>query len=152
MYDQLTKEAEIQEVEIIEIPFSPGCKGFYADKIIAVNSLIESTPEKLCILTEELGHYHTSYGDITDQSDVRNRKQEIRARRWAVQRLIQLDDLMQAFENGVRNRHELAEFLGVTEKFIDMSLEHFKNIYGHSRSHGDYTIYFDPLWISRRFE
>lgn len=39
--------------------------------------------EKYEILSEELGHFFTSYGDITNLSDIGNIKQENRARRWS---------------------------------------------------------------------
>lgn len=46
--------------------------------------------EKKCIPAEEPGHYHTGFGDIPDQSSAANRKQELRGRLRAYNRLIGL--------------------------------------------------------------
>lgn len=47
---------------------------------IAIRKDIETQKEKSCVLAEEIGHDRTSYGDILDQNDIMNRKQEYRAR------------------------------------------------------------------------
>ena len=41
-------------------------------------------------LAEELGHHYTTVGDILDQTNVSNRKQERLARVWAYNRRIGL--------------------------------------------------------------
>lgn len=150
----LIKESKILINDQADLDNNSG--GFYiktsSADIILINRNIINTYEKKCILAEELGHYYTSYGNITDQTDIRNRKQEMVARRWAVKRLITLENLIDAFNNGVRNKHELAEHLEVTEEFLHIALDHFKGIYGYSYSLGEYTIYFDPLWIAKKLE
>ncbi len=150
MYEELLMEIEKEKIEIISTPLSDRVKGLYADGYIALNKKISTTAEKTCVLAEELGHYHTSSGNILDQSKITNRKQELRARRWAVKKLITLNSLIAAYEAGVRNRHELSEYLGVTEEFIDTALEHFKGIYGYSHSVEEYTIIFSPLMVVKR--
>lgn len=152
MYDELLQEIEEENLEVISAPLAGELKGLYIDDLIVINSGIETTVEKVCILAEELGHYYTSVGDILDLSKVENRQQENRARRWAVKRLISLDDFIRAFDNGVRNSHELAEFLGITEEFLQIALDHFRRYHGYSCSRGDYLICFDPLWISKKIE
>ena len=52
-------------------------------KRIAIRKDLETSAEKTCVLAEELGHHYTSVGNILDQSDPNNRKQEILARTWA---------------------------------------------------------------------
>ena len=137
-YKKLLDEAEKEEIEIVEMNFlSKKTKGFYQDNIIALSRSLETIAEKTCILAEELGHYHTT--------------QELKARRWAVNRLIRVEDFIDAFNEGVKNRAELAEFLDVTEEFIDISLEHFQRIYGYSHTIGCYTICFSPLCVYKRF-
>ena len=55
-------------------------KGLYCNGTIALNKDMYIESEKTCVLAEELGHYYTTVGDIMDQTDVSNRKQERRAR------------------------------------------------------------------------
>ena len=80
-YLQLVQLAECENVKIIEMPMHGRNKGMYSDNTIALSSFIETTVESRCILAEELGHYYTTVGDITDQSKIENRKQELKARR-----------------------------------------------------------------------
>ncbi len=152
MYEKILMEIDNEDIDIISIPLSDKIKGLYADNVIAINKSVTTEAEKTCILAEELGHHHTSSGNILDQSKITNRKQELRARRWAVKKLITLNSLIAAYEAGVRNRHELSEYLGVTEEFIDTALEHFKGIYGYSHSVGKYSIIFSPLVVVKRVE
>ena len=39
-------------------------KGIYIDGNIAINTSVDNGAEKACVLAEELGHYHTTVGDI----------------------------------------------------------------------------------------
>ena len=92
-------------------------KGLYCDGVIAINKNL-CNKDKISTLTEELGHYHRTYGDILDQSVVSNKKQERKARIWAYKRLVSITKLIDAYNLGVRNRYELSEHLNVTESFI----------------------------------
>lgn len=111
---------------------------------IAIRKDIPTLAEKACVLAEELGHYHTSAGNIIDLQDVRNRKQEHRARMWAYDNQIGLLGIVNAFNAGCRNRYEMAEHLDVTEQFLDNSLEAYKSKYGIYTVVDCYVIYFIP--------
>lgn len=146
-YENLIQLATEENIEIYEIKLPKRIKGLYADNIIAISKQLSTSSEKACVLAEELGHHYTTVGNILDQSKTENRKQEYKARRWAVKKLIRVEQFIDAFNAGVTNKAELAEFLDVTEGFIDTALDHFKAIYGFSHSIGEYTIYFEPLFI-----
>ncbi len=150
-YNKLLEEAKKENVEVVKRPLAGRLKGLYADNVIALNENLETTAEKACVLAEELGHYSTSVGDILDQSIIENRKQELKARRWAVGKLIRVEDFIVAFNEGVRSRNELAEFLGVTENFIDTALNHFQNLYGYCITIENYTVHFSPLYVYKSF-
>lgn len=115
---------------------------------IAIRKDIDTVSEKSCVLAEELGHYYTSSGNIIDMQDVQNRKQEHRARLWAYNKMITMDKLAEACKYGCRNRYELAEYLEVTEEFLQEAIDSYKQIYG-TKYHqcGDYLICFEPLNI-----
>lgn len=144
MYETLLREAEKEQIEVIEIPLHENIKGLYCDGNIALNIHIPTTAEKTCILAEELGHYYTSYGNIIDISNISNRKQEIKARRWAVKRLLPICKIIQAHKAGCRNFYEVAEYLGVTEEFLRHSFKVYNSIYGNFKECGRYVVYFDP--------
>ncbi|NLA43535.1 ImmA/IrrE family metallo-endopeptidase [Candidatus Saccharibacteria bacterium] len=144
MYEQLLKEAEEEGLKVISWPFHGKTKGLYYDGVIAINKDLSTTAERTCILAEELGHYYTSCGNIIDTSDTNNRKQEVKARRWAVKRLVTLKRIIQAFEAGCRNMYELAEYIGVTEDFLRSAFATYNAMYGNFKKRGSYVIYFDP--------
>ena len=100
--------------------------------------------EKACVLAEELGHHYTTYGNILDQSDTSNRKQELRARAWAYNKQIGLLGLIRAYEYGCQNRFEIAEYLEVTEEVLEECLVFYRNKYGMCQSVDNYVVYFIP--------
>lgn len=148
-YEQLCSEAANQHVRVFERPMSKKTKGFYADNIIWINEYISTSVEKLCVLSEELGHHHTSSGDIIDQSILSNRKQELRARRWGYEYLIPLSRIIEVGQAGVEGIHDVAEYLEVTEEFLKMTIEHYQRKFGLLTVHDGYLIYFEPLTITK---
>lgn len=141
-YDELTLECEKENILVAEMPME--C---YGGRIIGNFVLIDSKmnqTQKACVLAEELGHYHTTVGNILDQTDVSNRKQERIARLWAYDKQIGLAGLVKCFEERCRNINEMAECLGVTEEFFHDALECYRQKYGVSVSYGYYIIYFEP--------
>ena len=151
IYNALVSELAEEGVEVIEYRFcSRALKGLYVDNVIAINCQgITSEKEKACILAEEYGHYRTTYGNILNQKDVSNIKQEKRARNWAYEKLISLEKLIEAYEAGVRNCYNLVDFLGVTEDFLQNALKHYTEKFGLYVKQEDYIIYFSPLGILR---
>lgn len=142
-YDKLLKEyASI--VTVKERPLKYGLKGLYKDNKILIDSNIETNSEKACVLAEELGHHFTSHGDIIDINDVKNVKQEIRARNWSYEKLVGVVDLINAYRKGVKSKYELAEFLDVPEWFLNEVIEHYKTKYGTYTIVDNYIIYFTP--------
>lgn len=150
-YDDLKKEAEHLGLVIYEKPINGNIKGLYGDGVILINSLL-STDEKLCVLAEELGHFFTSEGIILDQSTVLNRKQEIRARAWAYEKLVPLQKIVQACLIGVSSICEFAELLSVTEKFVESAVKWYQQKYGYYVAYKNYIITFNPLHVYERGE
>jgi len=150
VYDDLLNEAKHHDIDTYEIPLSKRNKGLYADNVIWINKHL-TTNDKICTLAEELGHYHTTVGNIIDQSKLSNRKQEKQARNWAYKRLIPLNKIIEAFHQGIQTKYELAEYLNITEAFLIEALHRYKEEYGLSKTIGQYTIYFEPLVVLEMF-
>ena len=119
-------------------------KGIYIDGNVAINTSVNSNTEKTCVLAEELGHHHTSVGNILDMNDVRNRKQERQARLWGYNKLIGLSGIINAFRAGCHSRHEIAEKLDVTEEYLQECIDCYRDKYGVCTEVDNYTIYFIP--------
>ena len=142
-YDELLYEADSTGI-IVKEKNIPGYGGRIYGNRIAIHDRLETTTEKSCVLAEELGHYHTTVGDITDLSDPQNRKQERQARLWAYNKLIGLSGIAKAFEHGCQNRFEIAEFLDVTEEFLEECVVCYRNKYGVGTTLDNYYIMFIP--------
>ena len=142
-YEALLEEAHQEGLFVKEKPLKYN-NGRIKGKRIAIRQDIETNTEKTCVLAEELGHHHTSVGNILDMSDVRNRKQERQARLWAYNKLIGLSGIIEAFEHGCQSRYEMAEYLEVTEEFLEECVACYRNKYGVGTTLDNYYIMFIP--------
>ncbi len=92
-------------------------EGLYCDNVIWISNRL-SEARRVCILAEEIGHYETSVGDILDQKDMNNAKQELRARKWACNKLLSFDMIIDAVSKGHSEIYDMADYLGVDEEFL----------------------------------
>lgn len=144
-YESLLKEAENNDIYIIEkAKFESHSAGLIHNDVIGLNKNISTNTERACVLAEELGHYHTTYGNIIDQNDVSNRKQERKARLWAYNKMIGLTGIIDAYKHDCSNLYEIIEYLGVTEEFFKDAIECYKQKYGAYTEVDNYIIYFEP--------
>lgn len=145
-YEILLSEASENGLIVKEKPlkYNNGrIKGFR----VAIRKDLSTSIEKACVLAEELGHHYTTYGNILDQNDTSNRKQELRARAWAYNKQIGLLGLIRAYEHGCRNRFEIAEYLEVTEEVLEECLTYYRSKYGLCKTVDNYAVYFVPNLI-----
>lgn len=151
LYEKLLIEANNKRVNVYERDIGK-LKGLYIDGNIALNTSIRTHSEKACILAEELGHHCTTYGHILDQNRAENRKQERRARAWAYERLVSMQSLIDASKHGIRSRYELAEYLGVSERFLEEAIQYYKDKHGLYYEVGKYIVYFDPMRVLEKYQ
>lgn len=149
-YETLLEEADSQYLVVKEKPLRAH-NGRIKGNRIAIKKDIPTT-QKACVLAEELGHHYTTVGNILDQSKAENRKQERRARLWAYHKAFDLIDLVSAYKYGCRNRYEIAEYLEVTEQFLQEALDTYKEKYGPYTKVDRYVVYFEPLGILEIYE
>lgn len=143
-YEKLLQKAHENGAKVYEIDLGTDLPcGKCVNNFIFINSRI-SDKEKYCILSEELGHYHKTVGDITNQSTIPNIKQELIARKWGYERLVGIVDLINAHKSGVKNKFELAEYLHITEDFLESAIEYYRGKYGITYQIDNYIIYFHP--------
>ena len=143
-YERLQNEACEDGIDVIEKDFSKNIKGLYCDDTVAINQNIETTTEKACVLAEELGHHYTTVGNIVDLDTPQKRKQERQARLNGYNRMIGLTGLISAYEAGCTNRFETAEYLGVTEEYLQECIDCYRDKYGIGTTVDDYYIMFIP--------
>ena len=141
-FETLLDDADAEGLTIKERPFR-AYDGRIKGKSIYLRKGM-SASEKKCVLAEELGHHHTSVGNILDMNDVRNRKQERQARLWGYNKLIGLTGIIKAFRAGCQSRHEVAELLNVTDEFLKECIDCYRDKYGVCTEIDNYIIYFIP--------
>lgn len=141
-YDALLDEANAEGISIKERPFKT-YDGRIKGKDIYLRKDMNTT-EKACVLAEELGHYHTSVGNLLDMTIPSNRKQERQARLWAYNKQIGLKGLVRAYEHGCTASHEIAEYLDVTEEALQECIEFYRDKYGEYKTVDHYIIFFIP--------
>ncbi len=147
-YEELLLEADNNKLVTKEKNL-PVSKGRIKGHRIAIDRKLTTT-EKACVLAEELGHHYTTAGSILSQASAENRKQEMKARIIAYDKMIGLSGIVKAYTAGCRNRYEIAEYLDVTEEFLIDALSHYESKYGLCTTYEKYLIYFNPLGVLKR--
>lgn len=143
-YEVLLEEAYKNDIYVIEnADFKSKSEGLINGNVIGINRKVRSSKKRACILAEELGHYHTTSGDIIPCS-TENQKQELHARSWAYDRMIGLNGIIRCYKACCRNRYEMAELLDVTEDFLQEALDYYSGKYGDHASIDNYVIFFQP--------
>lgn len=149
-YEALLDEAYEEGLIVKEKPLQYN-NGRIKGNRIAIRKDIETSIEKADVLAEELGHHYTSVGNILDLSIAQNRKQERQARLWAYNKRIGLMGLIRAYEAGCKSRYEAAEYLEVTEEFLEDAICCYREKYGICASVDNYVVYFIPqLAVSKK--
>lgn len=143
-YEYLVEYATECGAEVIELDLETtrACGKCINDLLIINKNM--TLKDKFCILSEELGHYKTTTGNITNQSIISNRKQELKARAWGYEITIGLKGLIDSFKRGLRNANEIADYLGVTEEYLNDAISYYTKKYGVMYKLDNYTILFSP--------
>lgn len=142
-YEVLLNTADQAGLTVKEKPLSES-DGLIKGNRIAIRKDIPTQAEKSCVLAKELGHYFTSAGNILDQTDTVNRRQEYRARLYGYNLKIGLTGIISAHTAGCRNLYEMADYLDVTEEYLKEALDCYQSKYGEYVKVDNYMIYFIP--------
>lgn len=82
------------------------------------------------VLAEEIGHYKTTVGNIIDQANSLNRKQELQAREYGCKLLISLDGFIACYKGGIDTPYEVTEFFGVTVPYLWKAIDMYRRKLG----------------------
>lgn len=120
-------ETEGVTVDFINIPNTKAMVlKLYGKTFLAIDKAVRAdSAEERVLLAHELGHIQTDscYGL---HSPLTLRKFcEKKADRWAINTLVPLDALVDAYKNGNETVQSLAEIFGVTEDFMEKALEFY---------------------------
>lgn len=141
-YEDLLIESEMENL-IVKEKNMAGYKGRICGNRIAIRKSLTSI-EKSCVLAEELGHYHTTAGDIRDQTSTENRKQELHARLWGYNHQIGLLGIINAYKARRTSLEDMSDFLGVTPEYLLEALDRYRSKYSPYIEVDNYIIFFEP--------
>ena len=132
MYNQDLYEFARQKQIIVEQMKIPKNKSLSAriqnkDFIAIDECAMENSAEERTHLAHELGHCETgAFYEMYSPLEVRG-KAEYKADKWAIKKLVPLVELKETLENGIIEHWELAEYFGVTDKFMIKALDFYKD-------------------------
>ena len=109
--------------QITAISTPDGFIGMDVDKL-------ENAAEETVCLAHEMGHCLTGSFYTVGSSLCQRRRCEERANRWAMGRLVPLEELKGLLESGVTRPDELAEYFGVPEDFLLRCVQYYKEAKG----------------------
>lgn len=144
-YEILLDKVYNYGIDVFELDLVGDCGYCYNDVIFINKNSSEVT--KYCILSEELGHYLKTVGDITNLEQTSNMKQEIVARRWSIDNLLTPDKIISVLLSGVSNKYELLDELYITDSFLDEAIQYYKNKFGIYYVGETHLLVFEPLHI-----
>lgn len=152
-YEAVLQEAADRGLEVIEdFNFESDALGMIVDRTIVLSSRLTSSAEKYCVLAEEVAHSEISCRNIMDTQDWRNRHEELLARRLSHNMIIGIDGLIAAYHAGCQSRYEAAQYLNVTEEFLQAAVDSYIAKYGPYIRHGQYLITLRPIGVYQRCE
>ena len=143
--------AEIARIILLYTKLPSRIYGFYYShsdfKTITISKYLSTSCERCSVLAEELGHHFTTPIDLFKTSKTNREKYEHSALAWAVNEMVPLQKLIDAWLEGIRSSWELAEYLDVTERFLRCALKIHEEKHGLKTKHNKYVIEFSPLKI-----
>ncbi|WP_163655854.1 ImmA/IrrE family metallo-endopeptidase [Listeria sp. PSOL-1] len=141
MYDELMNEYQ-DKVVIKEEEMPAKLPGLFLQNTIFIDRK-KTNAEKSCILIEELMHWKYTAGDIINQTEAANIKQENFARRRGYETLIPLEKIISCFYEGYHEYFEVADYLGITEEFLRKTIAYYREKYGLMYEYQCYYINFN---------
>lgn len=99
----------------------------YKPMIFIDKRIINNANTYISILSEELGHYFTTHGDLVEESESNNDslikiKKENLAREWASNFLINNDEFVQALLDCINTKYDMCEYFNVNYEILDTKI------------------------------
>lgn len=145
-YEEILSLCDDAGLTVREMPLKAH-DGLIYGRNVGIRKNIRTHKKKSEICAEELAHSMLTVGNILDQSDENNRRQERIARDRAYDIKIGLEGLVSAYKAGCSDRYEIAEYLDCTVEYLLDAIERYHEKYGLYVKHENYLIYFEPLSI-----
>ena len=145
--ENIAQEAYDYNLKILEIDMRGIDGAFIGDTIYLEKSY--ETYKKNRVARHELEHAYTCPINLMTAPKPLQKKFEAIADRRSVLKLVPLDSLIEAFENGIRTADELSQALEIDDEFLYKALSAYDSIYGYDCKYKGYNINFMPLRIKK---
>lgn len=124
----LYRQAEELNIRVVDVPMT-GLRALSSpDNFIGIDPDKLSDPgEELVCLAHEMGHCVTGSFYTADSSLLLRGRQEQRAERWAIRRLVPLEELKALMRSPVEGWAEAAEYFQVTEEFLRRAVAFYRD-------------------------
>lgn len=152
-YEAVLQEAADKGLDVIEdFDFESDALGMIDGHTIVLSSRLTSSAEKCCVLAEEIAHAEVSRSSILDMKDWRSRHEEMLARRLSHDMIVGIEGLIDAYHAGCQSRYEAAQYLDVTEEFLQAAIDSYIAKYGPYIRRGNYLITLRPIGVYQKCE
>ena len=152
-YERLLSKIYL-EVPVIESDLTTlNDDAFFYRGVIYIEKKLENL-RKRELLYEEYAHSKYTVGDIGNQNDPHNRKEEYLARAKGMLMAVTLDDILSSYKNGYKEYWEVAEYLGFSPEYLYQAVQEIKRYYGLMITYKNYILRFineHTLSVERRF-
>lgn len=140
--------SKVPEVDVDYRSLLPnGLSGIYFDYKIKL-SHENDYYKNIEVLAEEIGHYYTSDGNITNYKNINSMRQEVKARRFGVKLALPLESLIDCYEKGMwGDICSMCMHLEISVKYFENAVESYKEQFGSYVKYDGYLIEFEPLNI-----
>ncbi len=135
-------------LSLFEMPLAGDIEGVLIDNNIVIDSASPAL-KKNRVLRHELEHYYTCPYNLLKAPKALQDKMEHIAHRRTVAKLVPINSLIAAHENGLRCPWEIAESLEVDEEFLLFALDTYHSVYGYNFKYRGYLINFKPFKIEK---
>ncbi|EAE1669503.1 toxin [Listeria monocytogenes] len=137
MMDSISKQIPILECDLYK---NTNRYGIYADGHILLERHMNSRNKKVILIEEYLHSKHTE-GNILDETDINNKKQENFVRRKNYELLFSSECIIRAYNLGFTYYHDVADYFDLPETFIRDAIKHYEQLYGEMWEVGEYIIF-----------
>lgn len=96
--------------------------------------------QNLADVTEEIGHYKTTVGNIVEQKSQLDRNQELQARKVGYMILVTLDGLIDCYEKDITTPWDIAEYYDCNVDYLWRALSTYKSKYGERFIYNNYQF------------
>lgn len=145
--DILEEELMKNNISLETYTFRSDFNALTVGKTILLSDSLDNTAKRNAVTAHELGHQYTCAINLLEAEPHIQNKYEYMADRWAAQKVMPRERLLDGFKRGLRTVQEFCDFLEIDELFFRRGLAVYSKMYSISHTYQGYVFHFDPFDI-----